>query len=255
MARKIANSRTSKPARLADVSAAMQARVAALDWKAAHADLDATGHARLPGLLTAAECDELIALWDERERFRSFVDMGQHRYGEGHYRYFARPLPPLVRALRVRLFPRLAAIANAWNERLGDPRRFPTSLAAFERVCAESGQTRPTPLLLRYDPDGFNCLHQDRYGAVAFPLQVAVLLTRPSGREPGGEFLLAEQRPRQQSRAEAIALQRGEAIVFPGFERPVEGRTGPYRAVVKHGVSRVRSGRRITLGVIFHDAA
>jgi hypothetical protein len=229
-------------------------RLAGLDWKRVAADLDERGHARLPRLLTAGECRDLDRLWDVEDRFRSHVDMARHRFGEGEYRYFARPLPPLVAQLRRRLYPPLARIANAWCERLGEPARYPATLAAFAKACADHGQTRPTPLLLRYAEGGFNCLHQDLYGEIAFPLQVACLLHRPDADFRGGEFLLLEGRPRQQSRAEAIRLERGEAIVFPTRERPVEGARGPYRAQMRHGVSRVHAGRRATLGIIFHDA-
>jgi hypothetical protein len=234
-----------------------------LDWASVEHQLDERGHARIPRLLGARECAALARLYDDETRFRAFVDMGAHRFGEGDYRYFARPLPRRIQQLRRALYPPLAAIANRWSQRLGESRRFPARLAAFLEECAAAGQTRPTPLLLRYGEGGFNHLHQDRYGEVAFPLQVAVLLTRSpideqrDGRPAafrGGEFLLVEQRPRQQSRGEAIGLARGEAIVFPNAERPVQGTRGPVRARVRHGVSRVHSGRRQALGLIFHDA-
>jgi len=237
---------------------AVRRRLARHDWEQIARALERDGYARLPGLLRARECTALIRAWSEREHFRSFIDMGARRYGEGEYRYFARPLPPIVRALRSHLYPRLAAIANRWNESLGLDERFPTSLTAFGERCEAAGQLRPTPLLLRYETGGFNCIHQDVYGGVAFPLQVACLLT-PGPLDPdpafeGGEFVLHEHRPRQQSRVEAIALRRGEGLVFPNRFRPIEGARGHYRAAVKHGVSRVRSGERFTLGVIFHDA-
>lgn len=234
-----------------------------IDWETAASEIDAVGHARLPGVLGARECASLERLYGDEARFRSFIEMRAHRFGEGAYRYFANPLPPLVRLLRQALYPPLAAIANRWQERLGSDARFPSRLEDFLATCAAAGQTRPTPLLLRYAQGGFNNLHQDRYGDVAFPLQVTVLLSRSAGDAQrdgkpsdftGGEFLLVEQRPRQQSRGEAIALARGEAVVFPNTERPVPGARRPYRASVRHGVSRLHSGRRVTLGLIFHDA-
>ncbi len=236
----------------------IRSRIARFDWKEIARDLDRDGYARLPALLESNECDDLIALYEERERFRSFIDMRARRYGEGDYRYFAYPLPPLVRSLRSWLYPRLAAIANAWCDALGGDERFPTRLADFVEHCHEAGQTRPTPLLLRYSEGGFNCIHQDVYGAVAFPLQVACLLSPgPRDSRPafdGGEFVLHEHRPRQQSRVEAITLSRGEGLVFPNRSRPIRGQRGVYRAAIKHGVSTIHSGERFTLGLIFHDA-
>ncbi len=230
------------------------ARLAATDWPRLAAALDEEGHARLPGLLTAPECRELCGLYGDAERFRKRVDLGRQRFGVGEYRYFAHPLPPLVAALRTHLYPPLARIANGWLERLGSDERFPATLARFLAHCREREQTRPTPLLLRYEAGGYNRLHQDLYGEVVFPLQIACLLNRPERDFTGGEFLLVEQRPRQQSLGEAIALACGEGIVFPCRERPVSGARGPYRAQLRHGVSRVRSGERRTLGIIFHDA-
>ena len=231
-----------------------EARVAAIDWRRVATALDEEGHARLPALLSAPECRELCALYADAERFRKRVDLGRHRFGVGEYQYFARPLPPLVDALRTHLYPPLAHIANEWLERLGADERFPTTLARFVSHCRKHEQTRPTPLLLRYEAGGYNRLHQDLYGDVVFPLQLTCLLSRPERDFTGGEFLLVEQRPRQQSLGEAIALGCGEAIVFPCRERPVAGVRGPYRAQMRHGVSRVRSGQRTTLGIIFHDA-
>jgi hypothetical protein len=237
-----------------------------MDWKAFASELDERGYARLPGLLSGPECRELIRLYPQRARFRSFIEMERHRFGSGDYRYFARPLPALVRALRAQLYRRLVAVANRWQKRVGEAYRYPSSLTRFTEECRRAGQTRPTALLLHYTENGFNCLHQDIYGAVAFPLQVACLLSSPlhafsehravgdSEQFTGGEFLLAEQRPRQQSRAEAIALAQGEGLVFPTRWRPIEGARGVYRAQLRHGVSRIHSGERFTLGVIFHDA-
>jgi len=217
-------------------------------------ELDERGYARLPGLLKSAECRAIDELYDDRKRFRSHIDMAQHRFGEGEYRYFDRPLPPLVERLRRHLYPPLARVANQWRKRLGQDDRLPTSHSSFLKRCKAHDQLRPTPLLLRYRAGGFNCLHQDLYGDVAFPLQVACLLDRPDEDFTGGEFLLMEQRPRMQTRAEAIRLSRGEGIVFPTRERPVRGTRGFYRAQLRHGVSRIHSGRRTTLGIIFHDA-
>jgi hypothetical protein len=200
----------------------------------------------------------MIEIYHDRKRFRSFIDMAAHRFGEGSYRYFANPLPPLVRSLRTHVYARLAPTANAWNRDLGLEPRFPLRLAPFLAQCHDAEQLRPTPLLLRYEAGGFNCVHQDVYGSVAFPFQLACLLS-PSSRDPrpgfeGGEFILSEQRPRQQTRVEALTLRQGEGLVFANQVRPIEGTRGPYRATIKHGVSRVSTGERYTLGVIFHDA-
>lgn len=233
---------------------ALRERIAAIDWGRVHADLDARGHARIPKLLRVAECRRLTALYTRDALFRSTISMERFRFGRGEYRYFAQPLPPVVEALRRLLHPPLAAIANAWQQRLGAPERFEPSAREFLRRCHAAGQTRPTPLLLRYAAGGFNCLHQDVYGPIAFPLQVTLLLSRPGRDFEGGEFLLVEQRPRQQSRGEAVALAQGEAIVFPTRERPVAGTRGDYRALIRHGVSTLHTGSRTTLGIIFHDA-
>lgn len=230
------------------------ARVERLDWAAAAASLDARGHARLGPLLTPEECAVLVTLYDERRRFRSFVDMDRLRYGSGDYRYFAAPLPRLVATLRTALYARLAPVANRWMESLRSDVRYPPALRAFLARCHAEGQRRPTPLLLHYEEGGYNALHQDLYGAVAFPLQVAILLSRPGADFEGGEILLVEQRPRAQSVGEAIALTQGEALVFANRHRPLTGSRGAYRANVRHGVSRVTRGRRLTLGLIFHDA-
>ena len=236
------------------------ARLAAIDWTAVEAALEAEGHARLPGLLGAADCGALAALYDQKRRFRSTVVMARHNFGSGEYRYFARPLPRPVADLRRGLYKRLAPLAARWRAPLGLAHDIPSELDGFLKLCAAAGQGKPTPLLLRYGPGDYNCLHQDLYGAVAFPLQVAICLSRPGpvsqgGDFEGGEFLLVEQRPRAQSRGEAIALQQGEALIFPNQARPVQGRRGTYRVKVRHGVSRLHAGSRVTLGIIFHDAA
>ena len=217
-------------------------------------DLDAQGWAVLPRLLTPSQCHEVAGLYDESGRFRSTVVMARHGFGRGEYRYFVYPLPDLVQELRATLYARLAPIANRWHAALGLPVRFPADHAAFLDGCHAAGQTRPTPLLLRYGPDDHNCLHQDLYGEHVFPLQVAVLLSEPAEDFDGGEFVLTEQRPRMQSRPSVVPLRRGDAVVFAVSHRPVQGIRGVYRTVMRHGVSRVRSGRRHTLGVIFHDA-
>jgi hypothetical protein len=255
---------TTPPSSSAPIRSRVFTRVGRFDWADVEQSLDDFGSARLPGLLTPEECDELIGLYPADASFRSTVDMEQHRFGVGQYRYFASPLPALVRTLRTALYPRLRQIANRWQERLAEPARFPARLSGFLAECAERGQTRPTPLLLRYTANGYNCLHQDLYGELAFPLQVACLLSKPDGQHPGpprrgrdftgGEFLLTEQRPRAQSRGEAIVLEQGEGLIFPNRSRPVAGARGSYRAQVRHGVSRVHAGERFTLGIIFHDA-
>jgi len=229
-------------------------RLDRLDWEALQAQLDENGYARTPPVLTRAQCASLVRLYDGDSRFRSRVVMERHRFGVGEYKYFARPLPPLVEELRSRLYPPLARVANRWMGALADPRRFPPSLDAFLDVCTAAGQREPTPLLLRYEAGGYNCLHQDLYGEVAFPLQVAVMLSQPELDYEGGEFLLVEQRPRSQSAGEAITAGQGEMVIFPNRERPAHGSRGFHRVNVRHGVSRVRSGRRLTLGLIFHDA-
>lgn len=215
------------------------------------AALDARGWAVIPGLLDAAACTDAIALYDSAS-FRSHVVMARHGYGRGEYRYFAYPLPPAVQALRAALYPVLAPVANGWNARMGLETRFPPDHAAFLDRCHAAGQQRPTPLLLRYGPGDYNCLHQDVYGPQLFPLQAAILL---SAAVSGGEFVLTEQRPRMQSRVQVVDLQQGDAVVFAVNNRPVRGVRGDYRVMMRHGVSEVRSGSRHTLGIIFHDAA
>jgi hypothetical protein len=217
--------------------------------------LDERGSALLPGLLRPAECSSLANLYDQGELFRSHVVMARHGFGKGEYRYFAYPLPPLVAELRASLYARLAPIANRWHERMGIETRFPPTHAEFLERCHAAGQTRPTPLLLRYREGDYNCLHQDLYGAHVFPLQVAILLSRPADDFTGGEFVLTEQRPRMQSRVEVLPLEQGDAVVFAVNTRPQKGTRGDYRVAMRHGVSRLRSGERHTLGIIFHDAA
>ena len=232
----------------------LAARVAGLPWQALGAELDARGFATTGPLLDAAECAGLAAMYTDERRFRSRVDMARYRFGVGEYKYFGAPLPETVAALRESFYPRLAPIANGWMERLGARERYPGTLAGLARLCARHGQTKPTPLLLHYTAGGYNCLHQDLYGAVAFPLQATVLLSDPSGGFTGGEFLLVEQRPRAQSAGHVVPLRQGEVVVFATRHRPAQGAHGWYRAQLRHGVSEVRSGERYTLGVIFHDA-
>ena len=237
------------------VRPALADRIDALDWAAIAANLDAQGAAATGPLLMPDECTVLAALYDDESRFRSKVVMARHGFGSGEYQYFRDPLPAAVATLRERLYARLVPIANRWNERLGNPVRYPHDHAAFLARCHDAGQTRPTPLLLRYGAGDFNCLHQDLYGEHVFPLQVAILLSEPGRDFTGGEFVLTEQRPRQQSRAEVVPLGHGEGVVFAVSHRPATGTRGDYRVTLRHGVSRIRTGRRHTLGVIFHDAA
>jgi hypothetical protein len=231
------------------------ARVAALDWAALTSELDLHSCARIPALLSAAECGTIAEMYANDARFRSRVVMSRHGFGRGEYKYFAYPLPPVVEGLRESLYPRLAPVANRWYESMGIDVRFPADHAAFLGRCHAAGQARPTPLLLRYGPGDFNCLHQDVYGEHVFPLQVTMLLNEPGVDFTGGEFVLTEQRPRMQSRAEVVPLRQGDGVVFPVRHRPVRGGRGTYRVNLKHGVSRVRSGGRHTLGIIFHDAS
>ncbi len=230
------------------------ARLAALDWPHLERSLDDEGYAHTPPVLSAEECAELTALYDDDRRFRSRVDMARHRFGLGDYKYFRRPLPRLVQDLRTHAYPYLAAIANRWMAALGREGGFPLKLEAFLETCAAHGQTEPTPLLLHYEAGGHNCLHQDLYGDVAFPLQMTCLLSRPGEDFTGGEFLLVEQRPRAQSRGEVVPLGQGQIVIFATRDRPARGARGAYRVTLRHGVSRVTSGERYTLGVIFHDA-
>ncbi|MGE0744748.1 MAG: 2OG-Fe(II) oxygenase [Rhodospirillales bacterium] len=227
---------------------------AAIDWDAVAASLDDRGCAVVGPLLAPVACAALAAVYGEESAFRSRVVMARHGFGRGEYRYFAAPLPQPVAMLRETLYPGLAAVANRWQAALGGE-TFPDSLAAYRARCHAAGQDKPTPLLLRYGPGDYNCLHQDLYGAEVFPLQLTVLLSAPGRDFDGGEFVLTEQRPRMQSRAEVVALAQGEAVIFPVRHRPVQGGRGIYRVNMRHGVSRVRAGERFTLGIIFHDAA
>lgn len=229
-------------------------QIGALDWSAIGAELDQFGSAIVGPLLSARECKEIIALYADDERFRKQIIMARHGYGRGEYKYFSYPLPGVVEELRSALYPPLAQIANRWHESLRIETRYPADLATFLGRCHGAGQERPTPLLLRYGPGDFNCLHQDLYGEHIFPLQVAILLSVPGDDFTGGEFVLTEQRPRMQSRAEVVPLGQGCGVIFPVRHRPVRGTRGVHRVNMRHGVSRLRSGTRTTLGIIFHDA-
>jgi uncharacterized protein len=230
------------------------ARVHALDWDALARELWEYGYAKTPPVLTSQECEELIALYPDDARFRSRVDMARYRFGVGEYKYFAHPLPDTVVELRRAAYPHLAAVANGWSEALGKGAAYPPDLDGMLAHCAAEGQTKPTPLLLRYEAGGYNCLHQDLYGDVVFPLQLTCFLSRRGVDYEGGDFLLVEQRARAQSRGDAIATERGEIVVFTTRERPVRSARGWSRTAMRHGVSRIRKGERYTLGVIFHDA-
>ena len=232
----------------------IDSRIQAFDWPGASAHLDAHGWALIPKLLTAAECHALAGLYDDDRLFRSRVVMARHGFGRGEYKYFAYPLPAPVAALRATLYPRLVPVANRWNQSMGSEVQYPDRHDDFLRRCHDAGQTRPTPLLLQYATGDFNALHQDLYGEHAFPLQVAILLSEPERDFTGGEFVLTEQRPRMQSRAEVVPLRRGDGVVFAVHNRPVQGTRGMYRVNLRHGVSRLRSGHRHTVGIIFHDA-
>jgi hypothetical protein len=236
------------------ISKVAVARSEALDWERISGDLDARGSAVLDRLLTAKQCEALAGLYPEDGLFRSRVVMGRHGFGRGEYKYFHYPLPELIADLRTALYPRLAPIANRWNIAMGIEVQYPASHADFIGRCHSAGQRKPTPLLLQYGEDDFNCLHQDLYGEHVFPLQVAILLSEPGRDFTGGEFVLTEQRPRMQSRPEVVPLQQGDAVAFAVHHRPVRGARGVYRVNLRHGVSRIRSGRRHTVGIIFHDA-
>ena len=225
-----------------------------LDWQRIATELDEHGCAITGPVLPADACAQVIDSYDDDARFRSKIVMVRHGFGQGEYKYFAAPLPQTIATLRARFYPPLAEIANRWNDSLGIATRFPDSLDAFLARCHKAGQTRPTPLLLKYGPGDYNCLHQDLYGEHVFPLQLAILLSDPKRDFTGGEFVLTEQRPRRQSRVEVVPLRQGEGVIFPVHHRPVAGTRGTYRVTMRHGVSRLRSGHRMTLGIIFHDA-
>jgi hypothetical protein len=232
----------------------IESRVEAYDWPGLHTHLDAYGWTPLQGILSGDECRALAGLYEGEGRFRSHVVMARHGFGRGEYKYFAYPLPEILTDLRTALYPRLAPIADGWNDAMGIDVRYPPRHAEFLARCHAAGQTRPTPLLLQYGEGDFNALHQDLYGEHVFPLQVVFLLSEPGKDFEGGEFVLTEQRPRMQSRAEVVPLERGDAAIFAVHHRPVRGKRGCYRVKMRHGVSRVRVGRRHTVGIIFHDA-
>jgi uncharacterized protein len=232
----------------------IQQRIGKYDWNAAGAELNASGCAVLQKLLTASECQDIALLYAHEEYFRSHIHMARHGFGKGEYRYFKYPLPDLIGDLRTALYSNVVTFANEWNERMNVRTRYPTAHADYLKICHSAGQARPTPLLLQYTQGDFNCLHQDLYGELAFPLQATILLSRPDRDFTGGEFVLTEQRPRMQSRVEVVHLEQGDAVIFAVHNRPVQGTKGAYRVNMRHGVSRVRSGNRHTLGVIFHDA-
>jgi hypothetical protein len=231
-----------------------EVNLATVNWAGVSTQLDGCGWALIERVLTADECRDIAGLYDDDRRFRSHIVMARHGFGRGEYKYFSYPLPDLITSLRGALYARLAPIANRWNESMGIDVRYPAEHAEFIERCHKAGQTRPTPLLLQYGQDDYNCLHQDLYGEHVFPLQVAFLLSEPEQDFTGGEFVLTEQRPRMQSRAEVVPLRRGDGVVFAVHNRPVQGTRGTYRVNLRHGVSRLRSGRRHTVGVIFHDA-
>lgn len=235
--------------------ASLSTRIAALPWQRMAAELDESGFTTTGPLLSAAQCRELVKLYDGDRSFRKTVVMQRHAYGRGEYRYFDYPLPPVVQALREALYPALAEQANRWRAMLGEEPGFPSTLADWLARCHEAGQVKPTALLLRYGESDFNCLHRDLYGDLVFPLQATFLLNVPGEDFTGGEFVLVEQRPRQQSAAEVVPLQQGEAVLFAVNQRPARGSRGWHRNALRHGVSRIRSGHRHTLGIVFHDAA
>lgn len=227
-----------------------------IDWERTLLDLDRRGFAVLSEVLSAESCEDLVSLYTGDQRFRSRIDMARHSFGRGEYKYFKYPLPPLVQQIRSALYPRLAPLASEWLRRLGGEKSpFPETLSEFIELCHSSGQERATPLLLKYGPGDFNCLHQDLYGEIVFPFQAAFFLSQRGSDYEGGEFVMTEQRPRRQSRVEALAPNRGDGVIFAVQHRPVRGARGHYRATLRHGVSTVRSGSRYTLGVIFHDAS
>lgn len=233
----------------------VQDRIASLDWQAIETSLDATGVAATGPLLTDGECDALARLYDDDKAFRSLIVMARHGFGQGEYKYFSYPLPDTIAGLREAVYPRLAPLANRWHAAMGIDVRFPGTLDAFLKRCHAAGQERPTPLLLRYREGDYNCLHQDLYGEHVFPLQLAILLSEPGKDFEGGQFVVTEQRPRMQSRAEVVDLEKGRGVIFAVRHRPKQGARGTYRVTLRHGVSTLRRGERFTAGIIFHDAA
>jgi hypothetical protein len=233
----------------------IQKRIDGIDWDRMQTSLSAIGYAVTDQILTPDECESIVSLYNDPARFRSHVIMERHRFGAGDYKYFANPLPEIVCAVRTGAYPHLAPVANQWAEAFGEAKRpYPLDHAAFLKICYKAGQTKPTPLVLHYEAGGYNCLHQDLYGEIAFPLQMVFLLGQPGRDWEGGEFLLVEQQPRAQSKAEVVSANQGQAIIFTTRYRPVKGSRGYYRVNLRHGVSRVRRGTRYTLGIIFHDA-
>jgi hypothetical protein len=232
----------------------MESRIASLPWPNIEANLHERGCATTGQLLTAEECAAVAAGYESETAFRSKVVMSRHGFGRGEYKYYSYPLPPLIESLRRALYPRLSAIANTWRTLLSEPADYPSEHREYLERCRDAGQTRPTPLLLKYQEGDYNCLHQDLYGELAFPLQAAFLLSKPGDDFRGGEFALTEQRPRMQSRVEVVSLCQGEGVIFAVNQRPVKGGRGNYRVAMRHGVSRIKSGHRFTLGIIFHDA-
>jgi hypothetical protein len=247
-------SASAKPISARFATECAETRVSNYDWDALAAELDGYGCAVMERLMNPVECAEIASLYPREEHFRSHIHMSRHGFGKGEYRYFKYPLPDLLAGLRTALYPPLARVANGWNERMGLEQRYPLQHAEFLNSCHAAGQTRPTPLLLQYGPGDFNCLHQDLYGELAFPIQVAILLSEPARDFTGGEFVLTEQRPRMQSRVEVVPLRQGDAVAFAVHNRPVQGTKGSYRVNLRHGVSRLRTGKRHTAGIIFHDA-
>lgn len=235
-------------------ASAIERRLTAYNWPVIIGDLSGFGSATLPGLLTPEECLSVSALYQDESHFRSHIIMARHGFGKGEYRYFQYPLPEVLASLRTALYPRFAGLANTWNEAMGLAAQYPETHSTYLTACHQAGQSRSTPLLLQYSEGDFNCLHQDLYGDLAFPIQVAILLSEPGKDFTGGEFCMTEQRPRMQSRVEVVPLRQGDAVAFAVHNRPVQGRTGTYRVKHRHGVSRVRSGTRYTVGIIFHDA-
>jgi hypothetical protein len=235
-------------------TAAVQARVERVDWERIYVDLDAQGWAIAPKLLTHAEADAITGLYHQDDGFRSHVIMGRHGFGRGEYKYFSYPLPPIIQALRAATYPHLVPVANKWHERMSKDVRFPANHAAFLDRCHNAGQVRPTPLLLEYAPDDYNCLHRDLYGEHVFPIQIAILLDQPGEDFEGGEFVMTEQHPRMQTRAMVLPLKKGDAAIFAVNSRPMKGVRGDYQVKLNHGVSKLYAGKRHTVGVIFHDA-